>query len=49
MKTTTKAETRGRKPADDPKKPVTVYVNISKIDKHGGITQLKEKLIKYIK
>lgn len=36
----------GRKPAEELKKPVTIYVKESSIEKHGGEVALKETLSK---
>lgn len=38
----------GRKKSTDPKKPITVYVEQSKIEKAGGKDPLKTKLYKLI-
>lgn len=38
----------GRKPIEDKKFPVTVFIQLSKIKKHGGKENLKEKLIEFI-
>lgn len=34
----------GRKPVDEPKKPITIYVKESSIERHGGEIALKELL-----
>jgi hypothetical protein len=38
----------GRKPIEDKKFPVTVFIQESKIKKHGGKEKLKTKLIEFI-
>lgn len=35
----------GRKPVKDKKQPVTVFIEGSKIKKHGGAEKLKTKII----
>jgi hypothetical protein len=38
----------GRKKATDPKKPITVYINQSKINEVGGTEKMKIQLLKSI-
>lgn len=38
----------GRKKSPDPKKPITVYIEQSKIKTAGGVEQIKTKLLKSI-
>jgi len=39
---------RGRKPVKDKKIQVTIYVEISKINKRGGLHKVKELLINFL-
>jgi hypothetical protein len=43
-----KRKNSGRKPVEDKKIQVTIYVTDSKIQSHGGLEKLKEKLIHYV-
>lgn len=43
-----KKETRGRKPVSDKKKPITIYVQESYINKIG-VDKLKQQLINIVK
>jgi hypothetical protein len=36
----------GRKPTQDPKQAVTVYIKQSNIEQHGGIKELRLKILK---
>lgn len=38
----------GRKPIDDKKKEVKIWIKGSVIEKNGGIVKTKEKAIKYL-
>ena len=38
----------GRKPVTDKKQQISLFVQGSKIKKHGGVDKLKDKLYKYI-
>lgn len=40
-----KRKKAGRKPASDPKIILTVYIETSKVKKHGGVEKCKEKII----
>lgn len=39
---------KGRKPIDDKKKPVTIFIRESQIKKHGGVDAVKKKISDYI-
>lgn len=39
-----KRKNSGRKPVEDKKKQVTIYVPDSKIQAHGGLEKLRDKL-----
>lgn len=39
---------RGRKPIQDKKQPVTIYLRQSKIKENGGEEKTKEKLYEYL-
>lgn len=43
-----KKETRGRKPVQDKKIQVTIYIPQSKVADHGGIKKTKEKAVQYL-
>ena len=40
-----KRDNAGRKPSDDPKMPITVYIETSKVLKNGGKVQLAQRII----
>ena len=45
---TMKAETRGRKPVQDKKQQVTIYVKKSVIERNGGLDKTKSNIIDYL-
>jgi len=48
MKTKELREKPGRKPIQDKKEPVTIYVRKSDIKRHGGRKELRYKLINFV-
>ena len=48
MKTKELREKPGRKPIQDKKEPVTIYVRRSEIKRHGGKNKLRETLNFYV-
>ena len=46
---TMKAQKRGRKPINDKKLQICLYIKSSKIDKYGGMDKVKSKLYDYLK
>jgi len=45
---TVKKSNRGRKPISDKKVQVSLYIRQSKIDKFGGIDELKDALYEFV-
>lgn len=43
-----KRKKAGRKPAADPKIPITVYIETSKVKAHGGVDRCKAEIIKLL-
>ena len=43
-----KRKNAGRKPVSDKKKQVSLYIEQSKIDRMGGLDELKRKIQEYI-
>lgn len=48
MKSKVKKSNRGRKPISDKKVQVSLYIRQSKIDKFGGIDELKDALYEFV-
>jgi hypothetical protein len=48
MKKMVKKSNRGRKPISDKKVQVSLYIRQSKIDKFGGIDELKDAIYEFV-